>query len=146
MSRVYLFAMALFASTALAGCPEPPMPNTGGEAGSAGAGGSDGGLVCTSGWYDCDGDPANGCEAHIGSNPLHCGSCDVACSYPNAYPACVSGVCALDVCYQGHGDCDGDPANGCETDLTTDHENCGGCGIKCTMIMFCKSGECVTPS
>jgi len=31
-------------------------------------------------------------------------------------------------CPPGRGDCDGDPANGCEADLSTDTDNCRACG------------------
>ena len=31
----------------------------------------------------------------------------------------------------GLGDCDGDPRNGCESDLRADPNHCGGCGLPC---------------
>jgi hypothetical protein len=34
-------------------------------------------------------------------------------------------------CTAERNDCDGDPGNGCETDLTTDREHCGECGRAC---------------
>lgn len=45
---------------------------------------------------------------------------------------CTSSGCA---CAVGFGDCDGDPDNGCETDLD-DPDNCGTCGN------VCANGEC----
>ena len=39
------------------------------------------------------------------------------CDLSNANGACVSGDCQIANCYSGYADCDGDPANGCETDL-----------------------------
>jgi hypothetical protein len=38
------------------------------------------------------------------------------------------------------GDCDGDVANGCETDVTIDAKHCGGCGHDC------QGGACTTGS
>ncbi|HEY3822725.1 MAG TPA: hypothetical protein VGL81_36425 [Polyangiaceae bacterium] len=35
------------------------------------------------------------------------------------------------VCPAGRGDCDADPANGCEADLGADADNCRACGHAC---------------
>ena len=49
-------------------------------------------------------------------------------------------------CEAGTGDCDGDASNGCETDLTSDSGNCGGCGEVCgtdnTTGSACDNGTC----
>ncbi len=42
-----------------------------------------------------------------------------------------AGQCVLAACDPGFGDCDNDPTNGCEVDLT-DINNCNGCGNVCT--------------
>ena len=45
----------------------------------------------------------------------------------------------------GRGDCDRDPANGCETDVTTDVDNCHVCGKSCRAPQTtagCFDGEC----
>jgi hypothetical protein len=55
----------------------------------------------------------------------------------------------LDVCYQiacpaGVGDCNGDPADGCETALDTP-SNCGACGLACALphaSASCDGGAC----
>lgn len=65
----------------------------------------------------------------------HCGSCGVNCYGPNvAVAECdVSGSgagCVIVACVDGFSDCDGDPSNGCEADLSQ-RENCGGCGNVC---------------
>jgi hypothetical protein len=49
-----------------------------------------------------------------------------------------TGVCAV-----GLGDCDGNPANGCETDTRTSATNCGGCGRACVPGDPCAAGVCV---
>ena len=49
-------------------------------------------------------------------------------------------------CPMGLGDCDGDPANGCEVNTQTDANNCGGCGRVCPrdggLFGVCSSGSC----
>jgi hypothetical protein len=49
------------------------------------------------------------------SDMSNCGGCGVACSAgANATAACMMGSCEV-TCAMGFNDCDGDPANGCET-------------------------------
>ena len=55
---------------------------------------------------------------------------DMDCEAPNGTGACVDGVCEL-ACTDGFDNCDGDLANGCEADTTTDTTNCGSCGTRC---------------
>jgi hypothetical protein len=45
-------------------------------------------------------------------------------------------------CAPGMGDCDGDPANGCETDLLTSDASCGTCGHACLPGVSCTNGRC----
>ncbi len=50
-------------------------------------------------------------------------------------------------CSEGLADCDGDVSNGCETDLLTDTNNCGGCGAICSDeegFPECVDGSCNT--
>lgn len=44
-------------------------------------------------------------------------------------------------CQAGTADCDNSEANGCETNVNTDNNNCGSCGNKCNG--FCDNGQCV---
>jgi hypothetical protein len=49
-------------------------------------------------------------------------------------------------CEPGLGDCDGDPANGCESKLAYDPNNCGGCGLLCNFgggVGSCEAGKCI---
>jgi subtilase family serine protease len=72
-------------------------------------------VACGAGRADCDGNPANVCEVTTASDPLHCGACGNVCpGGPNATPTCSSSTCGL-TCQSGFSDCDGNPANGCET-------------------------------
>lgn len=60
----------------------------------------------------------------------HCGGCDHACaSRPGSTPSCVAGECR-DACDPLRADCDGDPANGCESFLDS-LAHCGACGVRC---------------
>lgn len=52
-------------------------------------------------------------------------------------------------CIGSLADCDGNPSNGCETNLDTDVLHCGACGIACTAPqanMACVDGVCVITS
>jgi hypothetical protein len=65
--------------------------------------------------------------------------------HPNAAPACTGGICGY-TCNPGWGDCDGNPANGCESDLHTAARNCGACGTVCGASSACVNGACVGAS
>jgi hypothetical protein len=98
--------------------------------------------ACAASFGDCDGSAANGCEADFRSDPLHCGDCATACSAPaNALAGCAAGTCGLGPCAGGFGNCDGDPLNGCETDLAADRLHCGACNAACSFPNA--SGACV---
>jgi hypothetical protein len=45
---------------------------------------------------------------------------------------CVQGPTYETPCAPGYANCDGNPANGCEVDLTADADHCGTCGTACT--------------
>jgi hypothetical protein len=64
---------------------------------------------------------------------------------------CVDRVTSSDAgadggCPTGRGDCDGNPANGCETDFALDPSHCGYCGHVCparaNAFPACTRGEC----
>ena len=96
---------------------------------------------------DCDGDPVNGCETNIGTDVNNCGDCHVVCDSSGGSTSCVGGVCKPG-CSQGFGDCDGNPTNGCETNILTNPDDCGGCGAsyKCSnnnmSTRTCTNGQC----
>jgi hypothetical protein len=85
---------------------------------------------CVPGTFDCDGSGV--CQTLLYDNN-NCGACGNAC---DANSACREGSCHLTNCPAGWGDCDGNPANGCEASLNT-VGNCGACGA------FCEGGTCV---
>ena len=75
---------------------------------------------------DGDGDIDEGFDFE--TDALNCGSCGVACEVETGVGACAAGICVVDSCDDGLGDCDGDFENGCETDLT-DPALCGACEL-----------------
>jgi MYXO-CTERM domain-containing protein len=88
---------------------------------------------CESGFGDCNGQTGDGCETDLHTDPQHCGSCDLACDLPGAVASCSAGQCVIDDCQDGLGDCNQDPADGCETDLLTSVEHCKVCGNACDL-------------
>jgi hypothetical protein len=76
-------------------------------------------LTCAAGFGNCDNNAANGCETNLSTTVSACGACGRACSLANATPVCMGGQCAVGSCTTGFGNCDGNPANGCETNLNT---------------------------
>jgi hypothetical protein len=103
-------------------------------------------VACDAGFADCDGIVTNGCETHLSSDVNNCGACGQVCTGANATMACASGACVIAGCFPGFADCDGNAANGCETNLRSDIGNCGACGHVCTganATMACASGTCV---
>ncbi|NOY94442.1 MAG: hypothetical protein GXP55_24970 [Deltaproteobacteria bacterium] len=83
--------------------------------------------VCNGVDDDCDGMVDEGID--LATDPLNCGSCNTVCGGDHATAGCERGVCTLE-CDAGFEDCDGDPSNGCEADLTA-ATNCGSCSTIC---------------
>ena len=103
---------------------------------------------CAPGFADCDGQESNGCERAL-DTVTDCGRCGVACALPNATSACAAGACAVAMCNPGFRDCDGNPANGCEADITRDAFHCGRCANQCPAaggVPVCNGGVCGTSS
>lgn len=77
-----------------------------------------GGSNCLSGFADCDGNVANGCETDL-NNPATCGSCTNSC--PDTADLCQNGKC-VPVCTAPMVDC-----NGSCRDESSDIMACGSC-------------------
>lgn len=94
-----------------------------------------------SGKTTCDGYCAD-----IANDPDNCGGCGLFCptSGPARQRACHKGVCVAD-CVDGFGDCNGDPTDGCETDLRVHPSHCGACGASCDLARGqpCMEGQCL---
>lgn len=55
------------------------------------------GTECESGWADCNGDPADGCEVDLQGHPDHCGACGTRCDVTAGQP-CIDGACLMVAC------------------------------------------------
>lgn len=86
---------------------------------------------CLGDFADCDGQAADGCETDTSSSVQHCGACNFQCAFTNATPDCVGSKCVMGACNAGFGDCDVNPATGCEVDTTSNVSHCGGCDKAC---------------
>jgi hypothetical protein len=88
---------------------------------------------CAPGHADCAGD-GTGCAADL-STPATCGACGNDCT---ALPrvsgptTCTASACTFppSSCAAGWADCNGDPSDGCETDLSLP-THCGTCTTMC---------------
>jgi hypothetical protein len=116
---------------------------------------------CLEGYADCDKNEfVPGCEVDIFNNPTNCGGCvdagagEDCTAKTDADYFCKNGRCEVDNCnpsVTGKGDCDGDPTNGCETDLTADLDHCGFCTNACVaphatsqcIAHSAKVGDCI---
>ena len=81
---------------------------------------------------------------------LNCGGCGNDCdgasdATAHGGPTCTGGRCGY-VCYPGFADCNHNLFDGCEADLRSDQENCGGCGVACDVAKGqpCVGGKCLT--
>jgi hypothetical protein len=130
---------------------------------------------CLPGWENVDGIDVNGCEYNctrtnggveicdgldnncdgrvdegfdLVTDPLNCGQCGLACSVPNgnvATYACVARNCAIGSCATGWDNCDQTYTNGCERNVSSDVNNCGGCNAVCNSTNGtpgCTNGQC----
>lgn len=96
---------------------------------------------CIDGFADCNGVAADGCETDLTKDPASCGKCGFACTGTHGKASCVAASCVLS-CDPGWGDCDHNPANGCEADLAHDPKNCGGCGVAPTEVCNGRDDNC----
>jgi hypothetical protein len=121
-------------------CPTPANGTAACTNGTCGVG------TCNSGFGNCDGNAANGCETNLNNTVAHCGRCGNACPTPaNGTAVCTSGTCGIGTCNPGFANCDGNAANGCETNLNSNRMHCGRCGNACSSGQECVNGMCACP-
>ena len=96
----------------------------------------------------CNDRVTNGSETDIDCGGPDCSACIAgqSCLTPSDCVGndCTSGKCALS-CAAGMANCDGDPKNGCETNIRTDGEHCGDCATVCSLSnasATCTAGVC----
>ncbi len=83
----------------------------------------------------------------LATSTSNCGTCGNNCAFAKPFaggrPHCAYGSCRYE-CLLGRGDCNGDPSDGCETNLNADPRNCGVCGNACDMAggQPCIAGRC----
>jgi len=94
-------------------------------------------VRCGAGFKPCGGrcvsidEPGYGCGA---------ASC-LPCRTENATARCNNQhQCDIAVCYHDWDDCDGDAANGCESNVRTDPDHCGGCAHRCPELPHAQRG------
>ena len=103
---------------------------------------------CGTRYRDCNTSASDGCEIDTLRDVNNCGACGNVCpGGTNAAAACIQGKCQL-ACQAKYLDCNGDPADGCETNGASDLFNCGNCGNQCapagTANIVCGGGSCVS--
>ncbi len=91
-------------------------------------------AACNPGFQDCDHSPVDGCEVNTAGDPNNCGGCNHQCFVANGTAGCSASNCTVASCSPGFGDCNHNPADGCETNTTGDANNCNGCGTVCLTV------------
>jgi hypothetical protein len=90
--------------------------------------------TCNSGFGDCSGGIADGCETNTTNSGNNCGGCGLSCSTAGSAHvssnACANSQCTP-ICSGSYLTCDNNKLNGCESDSTMDENNCGACGTVC---------------
>jgi hypothetical protein len=97
--------------------------------------------VCDPNFGDCDNNVRNGCETDTSKTVADCGGCNMPCTNQNGSTTCENGVCKP-VCTPGFYDCNGNPRDGCEADLSQ-VMTCGGCtnDPDCPGGFYCKKDQ-----
>ena len=100
-------------------------------------------VICPVGQTNCSGT----CTV-IQNDPINCGVCGTVCPVGASHTqgVCASGVCET-ACTPPYSDCDGNSANGCESNYNNDVTHCGTpCGSACPVYDHtaptCTSGVC----
>jgi hypothetical protein len=100
-------------------------------------------VICPASQTNCSGT----CTV-IQNDPINCGVCGTICPVGASHTqgVCASGVCET-ACSPPYSDCDGNSANGCESNYNNDVNHCGTpCGSACPVYAHttptCTSGVC----
>ncbi len=78
---------------------------------------------------NCDGDVDDPFD--LQSDIMNCGTCGIVCpARAHANTLCGDGQCAF-ACVSSYGNCDQNPTNGCEVNLTNNAQHCSACNLAC---------------
>jgi hypothetical protein len=93
----------------------------------------------------CDKDYCDNACTNLNKDPNNCGKCGIVCdTLPHTKSTyCYNGICRVEECEVGWGNCDRDARNGCEAQLNTD-KNCHECGNECATNQSCVNGYCMS--
>ena len=101
---------------------------------------------CLGNYGDCNGVASDGCETKLNTAD-HCGGCGQECFSIGGDANCDGGVCLVESCDEGYGDCDGRGDTACVP--LNSEEHCGVCGQSCTVESLqhvvssaCERGAC----
>lgn len=128
--------LALAFQTACASSIDDNPPGSGATSGGGGSASGGAPSGCSSDEKLCGGECVAISDPHYGCDSESCSPCP-----SHAVHLCNAGSCQFVECLPEWGDCDTDPANGCETSLAADAQNCGACGHDCAGST-CASGMC----
>lgn len=107
--------------------------------------------ACAGSYADCNGSNTDGCETDTKTSQTHCGACTGATAncdtvFPHSGGQCVNSTCVIkpNSCATDYSDCNGQPSDGCESNLKTDVNHCGTCSIACSTAGTTSAGtSCV---
>lgn len=109
---------------------------------------------CKSGFGNCGGGLADGCETDTSDSSSDCGTCGLICQTPSGTSTnlCSNSSC-LPSCSGSFESCDSIGQNGCETDTSLTVLHCGACGNNCNTtkhpsvnLSSCQAGACSVQS
>ncbi len=90
--------------------------------------------------------PNTGMCTDLLNDPANCGGCGAFCANagPHQVRSCKKGLCDYE-CEPGYADCNGNTADGCETNLMANPGHCGSCGNRCDIGAGqpCVEGTCL---
>lgn len=100
-------------------------------------------VKCNAGFGNCSPSPElsllQSCATDLKTDVDNCNGCGKDCPFvPNLQRICVAGVCGSQLPDTNHRDCDNNLGNGYETDIRSDKNHCGACGVICNESQFSK--------